>query len=157
MDLFTRLKRLPRQLRGKSPFQGSLDVTRLPIVETARVTRRYFRTPLRILDWVFQDDQDLKVLDTPGFPPILFIRDPELIRAITVETANHGAFDRDTLPTQGIARVVGGRNLLYAQGEIWRRHRVAAARPFGAGASLAPEVFHDMEMTIRRAVEPQLE
>src|SRR5262249_1085861 len=146
----------PGQFLWQNPFLGSRKTHRLPILETALVTLRHFRTPLRILDHVFDDDHDLKYLDVPSFPPILFIRDPELIRIIAVETANHGAFDRDTLPTQGIARVVGGRNLLYAQGELWRKHRAAAARPFGTGAVQTPDVFHDMEDAIRRAVEPQL-
>src|SRR5262245_27576855 len=157
MDLLTRLKRLPGQLLGGPPFRGSLKVERLPVFATALSTFRHFRTPLKILDNVFQGDHDLKYLDVPGFPPILFVRDPELIRTITVETANQGNFDRDTLPTQGIARVVGGSNLLFAQGETWRKHRVAAARPFGATAVLAPEVYGEMESAVRRAVEPRLE
>lgn len=157
MDLLTRLRRLPGQLVRRNSFRGSLTVERLPLLAMGLTTVRHFRTPLRILDAVFRDDADLKYLDVPGFPPILFIRDPELIRTITVETANQGDFDRDTLPTQGIARVVGGSNLLYAQGDTWRRHRVAAARPFGAGAVLTPEVYHDMEIAVKRAVEPQLE
>src|SRR6188474_689461 len=114
LGLFTRHKRLPCQLLGESPFRGNYPAMRLSIFATALATARHFRTPLRILDHVFLDDEDVKYLDVPGFPPILFVRDPELIRTITVETANNGAFDRDTLPTQGIARVVGGRNLLFA-------------------------------------------
>jgi cytochrome P450 len=157
MNLLTRLKNLPRQLQGRNPFTGTLKVERLPLLDTALVTLRNFRTPLHILDFVFQDDGDLKYLDVPGFPPLLFLRDPELIRLITVETANEGDFDRDTLPTQGIGRVVGKENLLYAQGETWRRHKGAVARPFGTRAVQTPEVFHDLEKTIRKAVEPQLE
>src|SRR5262245_4241822 len=114
MTLLARLKRLPGQLLGRSPFRGALKVERLLILSTAFLTMRNFRTPLRILDAVFNDDRDLKYLDVPGFPPILFIRDPEIIRTIAVETANQGDFDRDTLPTQGIARTVGGGNLLYS-------------------------------------------
>ena len=148
---------MPHQLLGESPFRGTYPVERLSVVATALATARHFRTPLRILDHVFRGDQDLKYLDVPGFPPILFVRDPDLIRTIAVETANEGAFDRDTLPTQGIARVVGGGNLLFAQGEVWRKHRAAAARPFGMGAVQTPEVFHGMEMLIKQAVEPQIE
>src|SRR5215208_3204769 len=136
MGLLTRLMRLPGQLLWQNPFPGTRRTHRLPVLKTALVTLRYFRTPIRILDYVFADndgaDDDLKYLDVPGFPPILFVRDPELIRTITVETANQGAFDRDTLPTQGIARVVGGSNLLFAQGEVWKKHRAAAAKVFGA-------------------------
>src|SRR5262245_47766468 len=130
MNFLTRLKRLPGQLVGRNPFSGSLAVERLPLLLTGLTTVRHFRTPLKILDYVFRGDGDLKYVDVPGFPPILFVRDPELIRTITVETANKGNFDRDTLPTQGIARVVGGSNLLYSQGDTWKRHRVAASRPF---------------------------
>src|SRR4051812_41714529 len=108
MGVLTRLLRLPRQFLGESPFRGTYPVTRLPTFTTALVTARHFRTPLSILDHVFRNDQDVAYLDVPGFPPILFVRDPEMIRTIAVETANRGAFDRDTLPTQGIARVVGG-------------------------------------------------
>ena len=157
MGLLTRLKRLPGQILGRNPFKGSLRVERLPVLWTALTTFRHFRTPLKILDYVFQGDADVKYLDVPGFPPFLFVRDPELIRTITVETANQGNFDRDTLPTQGIARVVGGSNLLFAQGETWRRHRAAAARPFGATAVLAPDVYREMETAVRRAVEPRLD
>src|SRR5262245_38251826 len=115
MRLVQRLKQIPGQLFGRNPFAGTLPVRRLPLVRTGLVTARHFRSPLKILDFVFRDDGDLKYLEVPGFPPILFVRDPELIRKITVETALDGAFDRDTLPTQGIGRVVGPDNLLYSQ------------------------------------------
>lgn len=129
---------------------------RLDFLPTAFCALRNFRTPLRILDRVFFDDVDLKYLDVPGFPPILFVRDPDLIRRIAVETANGGDFDRDTLPTQGIGRVVGKQNLLYAQGEIWQRHKAAAVRPLGTRAVQTPEVFHNLERNIKRVVEPHL-
>jgi len=157
MRLFERLQRIPAQLRGRSPFAGTLPIERLPLIRTGLVTARNCRTPLRILDFVFQDDGDLKYLDVTGFPPILFVRNPELIRKITVETALDGAFDRDTLPTQGIGRVVGKENLLYSQGEVWRKHKGAVVRPLGTIAVQTEEVFHDLEKTIRKAVEPQLE
>jgi len=80
MSLITRLKRLPRQLLGENPFSGTLKVERLPLIATALATARHFRIPLRILDFVFQGDGDFKYLDVPGFPPILFVRDPEAIR-----------------------------------------------------------------------------
>lgn len=130
---------------------------RLPILETIRVTARSFRNPLKILDYVFQDDQDLKYFDLPGFTPILFIRDPEMIRQITLETANGGDFDRDTLPTQGIGRVVGKNNLLYAQGELWQRHKSGIVRVLGTKAVQTYDVFHNLENTIKTALEPQLE
>ena len=157
MNLLTRLKRLPAQLQGRNPFGGTLRVERLPLGEMGWRTARHFRTPLRILDRVFQGEGDLKYLDVPGFPPLLFLRDPELIRLITMETALDGDFDRDTLPTQGIGRVVGAENLLYSQGETWRKHKGAVARPFGTRAVQTPEVFHDLEKTLKQAVEPQLE
>jgi len=116
MSILRRIKYLPSQILRKNPFSGSMKVVRLTVLETVRVTARFFRNPLKILDYVFQDDQDLKFFDLPGFNPILFIRDPEMIRQITLETANGGDFDRDTLPTQGIGRVVGKNSLLYATG-----------------------------------------
>jgi cytochrome P450 len=157
MSLLARLKRLPAQLVGDSPFSGTLRAERLPTLATALAAARHCRTPLRILDHVFRDGGDLKYLDVPGFPAVLFVRDPDLIRAVTVDTANRGDFDRDTLPTQGIARVVGGTNLLFARGEAWRKHRAAAARVFGAGTFQTPELYRDMEQAIRRAAEPQVE
>jgi cytochrome P450 len=120
-------------------------------------TARSFRTPLAILDRAFAADRDLCYLDVPAFPPILFVRDPVLIREICVETANKGDFDRDTLPTQGIGRVVGQENLLYAQGETWQRHKGAAVRPLGTRAVQTEAVFHDLEATIKRALHPQIE
>lgn len=123
----------------------------------ARLTLANFRTPLKILDAVFRDGEDLKFLDVPGFPPILFLRDPELIREITVETSNNGDFERDTLPTQGIGRVVGSQNLLYLQGADWKEHKAAAVRPLGTRAVQTVEVFHDLEQTIYRVTDARLE
>jgi cytochrome P450 len=157
MGLLTRLRRLPGQLGGTNPFPGTLRARPVPLLDTGFATLRHFRTPLRILDFVFRDGGHLKYLDVPGFPPILFVRDPEVVRQVALRTANQGDFDRDTLPTQGIARVVGGRNLLYAQGEVWKRHRTAAAPPFGAGAVRSAGVFHDIERAVRAAAEPALE
>lgn len=152
-----RWRRLPGQLRGSHPFGGTLPVHRLPLWSTGIATARHFRTPLAILDRVFSGPDDLYYLDVPGFAPILFLREPTLIREICLATANDGDFDRDTLPTQGIGRVVGTENLLYAQGEVWQRHKGAAVRPLGTRAVQTEAVFHDLEATIKRAVHPQLE
>ena len=157
MGVTQRIRRLPAQLARRNPFSGSLDVAPLALFSLARLTARNFRTPLQILEGVFEDDRDLKYVDVPGFPPILFVRDPEVIREITSGTALKGDFDRDTLPTQGIGRVVGTENLLYSQGETWRVHKGAVARPFGAQAVQVPEVFQGIEDLVTRAVEPQLE
>ena len=152
-----RLARLPGQLIGQSPFTGTLPAQRLPIFRTGLLTLRHYRTPLKILDAVFEGEGDLKYLDVPGFSPILFVRDPEMIREITVATANKGDFDRDTMPTQGIGRVVGTENLLYAQGETWKKHKGAVARPFGTQAVQTPEVFNDLERALRESVAPHLQ
>ena len=157
MRLLQRLNRVPGQLLGRNPFTGTLPVQRLSLPGSAFATIRNFRTPLQILDFVFRNDGDLKYLDVPGFPPFLFVRNPELIRKIAVETANNGDSDRDTLPTQGIGGVVGKENLLYSQGEVWRKHKGAVVRPLGTIAVQTAEVFHDLEKTIKQAVEPQLE
>ena len=146
MGLLQRVARLPGQFVGRSPFGGTRTVHRLPIWKTGWRTVRNFRTPLEILESVFADGEDLKYLDVPFCTPILFLRDPELIREITVETAMDGDFDRDTLPTQGIGRVVGKENLLYSQGETWRRHKGAVVKPFGTRAVQTPEVFKDLEI-----------
>ena len=46
---------------------------------------------------------------------------------------------------------------MFAQGEVWKKHRAAAARVFGASHFQDTAVYHDMEMAIKRAVEPQIE
>ena len=48
-------------------------------------------------------------------------RDPGIIKAILFDTGDKpGLFDRDTLPTDSIARLAGTDTMLYANGEFWR-------------------------------------
>ena len=69
-----------------------------------------------------------RYLEVPGFAPVLVTRDPAIIRAITTETGDGpGQFDRDTLPSTGIARATGPDTLLYANGPFWKKQRKLAA------------------------------
>ena len=85
--MLSRLRRLPGQLLRRNPFGGTLGVKPLSLWQLGAVTARNFRTPLEILNFVFEDDWDLRYADVPGFPPFLFVRDQELIREITSKTA----------------------------------------------------------------------
>jgi cytochrome P450 len=86
----------------------------------------------------------------PGFAPVFVTRDPAVIRAITVETGDRaGQFDRDSLPSSGIARATGKDSLLYTNGSLWRRQRRVAASPFGKTTLFQPELFHEFAETFR--------
>ena len=83
--------------------------------------------------------------------------DPVLIRAITTDTGDReGQFDRDTLPSTGIARATGPDTLLYANGPLWRTQRKLAASPFGKTTLFQPEVFHEFAASFRETVRARL-
>lgn len=143
---FRRLANLPRQLCGRSPFEGDIRPSRVPLFPpgSGRPALPFphpwnYREPLRILDAYFwRADEETgsgrhnRYLEVPGFPPVLVTRDPGLIRAITTNTGDReGQFDRDTLPSTGIARATGKDTLLFSNGPAWRRQRKLAASPFG--------------------------
>ncbi len=123
-----------------------------------------YREPLRILDTYFFGADAFdgparhnRYLDFPGFPPVLVTRDPAVIRAICSETGDQpGQFDRDTLPSAGIARATGKDTLLYSNGAIWRRQRKLAAPPFGKTTLFQPERFHEFEATFRQTIQKRL-
>lgn len=167
-----RLKRLPRQLLRISPFTGSIQPARVPLFSlgSKRPSLPFphpwnYREPLRILEtyfWNADDDagsgRHTRYLEVPGFAPVLVTRDPRVIRAISTETgAKPGQFDRDTLPSSGIARATGADTLLYANGETWKRQKQLAAPPFARSTLFQPEQFHGFETSFRRTVAQRLD
>ncbi len=99
-----------------------------------------------------------RYLEVPGFAPILVSRDPGIIRAITTETGDgSGQFDRDTLPSTGIARATGKDTLLFANGAFWRTQRKLAAPPFGKTTLFQPEMFNEFAETFRNTVMLRLD
>ena len=72
-----------------------------------------------------------RYLEVPGFAPVLVTRDPQVIRAIAAETGDRpGEFDRDTMPSVGIARATGEDTLLFANGPTWKRQKKLSTPPF---------------------------
>jgi cytochrome P450 len=168
---FRRVERLPRQLLRISPFDGDITPGRVPLLSpfSRRPTLPFphpwnYDQPIRILDTYFWGADSTtgsarhnRYLEVPGFPPVLVTRDPALIRAITTETGDRtGQFDRDTLPSTGIARATGPDTLLYGNGAMWRTQRKLAAPPFGKTTLFQPERFHEFEETFRQTVRLRL-
>lgn len=167
-----RLQRLPAQLLNVNPFGGNCRPVRVPLLLAAagRPTLPFphpwnYSEPIRILETYFwKADNDPRpgrhnrYLDIPGFPPVLVTRDPGVIRAILTATGDQdGQFDRDTLPSTGIARATGSDTLLFSNGPLWRQQRKAAAAPFGKTALFQPERFHEFAETVRGIVHERLE
>ncbi len=148
-DLGERLRRLPGQLRSQNPFSGDIGVERLPLFKSIVATVRNIRNPLGIIDRAFASGTDYACIDIPGFSPVLYVRDPEMIKEILTQTGIHKGFERDGLETNGIGRIVGDENLLRAQGEEWKIHKQALAKPLGMGAVGTPEMYAEMEAIIR--------
>lgn len=169
---FRKVEQLPRQMVRISPFSGDILPGRVPLIclNSGRPTLPFphpwnYDQPLRILETYFWNaDQEHgsarhnRYLEVPGFAPMLVSRDPAVIRAVTTETGDGaGQFDRDTLPSTGIARATGPDSLLYANGAIWRRQRKLAASPFGKTTLFQPEKFHEFEQTFRTTIGQRLE
>jgi cytochrome P450 len=169
---YRRLERLPGQLFGANPFEGDIAPTRVRVFQRAagRPSLPFphpwnYDEPLRILEtyfWGADDEQGPgrhnRYLNFPGFSPVLVTRDPGVIRAITTDTGDRaGQFDRDTLPSTGIARATGKDTLLFANGPFWRKQRKLAASPFGKTTLFQPERFHEFAETFRNTVRQRLE
>ncbi|TWT55501.1 cytochrome P450 [Allorhodopirellula solitaria] len=167
-----RLCRIPGQMLGTNPFEGDCRPTRVPILFGSRSRPAFpfphrwnYQRPIAILETYFHDADDAegagkhnRYMDAPGFPPVLVTRDPGVIRAILTATGDRdGQFDRDTLPSAGIARATGSDTLLFANGPFWRRQRKAAAAPFGKTALFQPEVFRGFAQTLSKTVGHRLE
>ncbi|MDA0834271.1 MAG: cytochrome P450 [Planctomycetota bacterium] len=166
------LTRLPGQLLGRYPFAGDIEVGRVPLFApgSGRPTVPFphpwnYDRPIRLLDTFFWKADDVlgtarhnRYLDVPGFAPVLVTRDPRIIRAVTTDTGDkEGQFDRDTLPSVGIARATGKDTLLFANGAIWRRQRKLAAPPFGKTTLFQPEQFLEFAETFRHTVRTRLD
>jgi cytochrome P450 len=169
---FRRMERLPQQLLGVSPFAGDIRPTRVPLLQpgSGRPALPFphpwnYAEPIRILETYFWgadaeegSGRHHRYLDVPGFAPVLVTRDPRVIRAITTETGDQeGQFDRDTLPSVGIARATGKDTLLFANGPRWRMQKKLAAPSFGKTTLFQPEQFHEFAATFRRTVRRRLE
>jgi len=166
----TLFRRLKRQCRRQSPFDGTYLPSRVKLFARGRPSLPFphfwnYKEPLRILDTYFhevdsKDEAGLhnRYLDVFGFPPVLVTRDKDIIKAILFETGDKpGQFDRDTAPTAGIARATGEDSLLYANGSVWREQKKLAAGPFGKSKLFQPEKFNEFEETFRNTVTQRLE
>lgn len=172
-SLSKRARRLMNQLARRSPFQGTIKPSRVPLFApfSGRPTLPFphpwnYREPLRILETFFHGADCLsdrgarhnRYLDVPGFAPVLVTRDPAVIRAISMATGDKsGQFDRDTMPTAGIARATGDRTLLYANGAVWRAQKQMVAPPFSRSTLFQPEIFGEFAATFRRVAIERLE
>jgi cytochrome P450 len=169
---YRRLGRLPAQFIHRNPFRGDCLPSRVPLfcLGGNRPTVPFphpwnYAEPLRILEAYFCEAEreqgsgrHNRYLDVPGFSPVLVTRDPGIIRAITTATGDQpGQFDRDTLPSTGIARATGKDTLLYSNGAIWRRQRKLAASPFGKTTLFQPEKFQEFAETFRATVSKRLD
>lgn len=167
-----RLLRLPSQLLRLNPFAGECRPTRVPLFQpwSGRPSLPFphpwnYDQPIRILEtyfWNADHEQGSgrhnRYLEVPGFGPVLVTRDPGVIRAITTETGDRdGQFDRDTLPSTGIARATGKDTLLFSNGALWRRQRKLAASSFGKTTLFQPEMFHEFAETFRGTVLQRLD
>lgn len=164
------LKRLLLQLTRANPFGGDCLPSRVPVLfQSGRPCLPFphpwnYQSPIEILATYFHGADDEagagrhnRYLDIPGFPPVLVTRDPGVIRAILTATGDRdGQFDRDPLPSAGIARATGEDTLLFGNGSAWRRQRKASASPFGKTALFQVEVFSEFEQTFRTTVRERL-
>jgi cytochrome P450 len=164
------LTRIPKQLFGVNPFAGDCLPARTPLLfDSGRPTTPFphpwnYQRPLDILDAYFwRADEETgaarhnRYLDVPGFPPVLVTRDPGVIRAILTATGDReGQFDRDTLPSAGIARATGNDTLLFGNGSLWRRQRKVSASPFGKTSLFQVDVFLEFEETFRKTARRRL-
>jgi cytochrome P450 len=166
------IRRLRRQLMGVSPFGGDVRPTRVRILSrgSGRPTLPFphpwnYAEPIRILDTYFAGadgeqggGRHNRYLDVPGFAPVLVTRDPQVIRAVATDTGDRpGQFDRDTLPSVGIARATGEDSLLYANGATWKRQKKLSTPPFARTTLFQPEQFHEFADTFRQTVRQRLD
>jgi cytochrome P450 len=166
----TMLARFFQQLLGRNPFSGATQPGRVPLLfQSGRRCLPFphpwnYRQPLTILDAYFHgadEEQGFarhnRYLDVPGFPPVLVTRDPAVIRAILTATGDReGQFDRDTLPSTGIARATGEDTLLFGNGGLWRRHRKVSASPFGKTSLFQVEIFAEFEERFRKTARQRV-
>lgn len=172
IPLARRLVRLPGQLLGKSPFAGTIAPRRVPLLapRSDRPSlpfphRWNYKEPLRILETFFWNaDADEgsarhnRYLEVPGFAPILVTRDPQVIRAISADTGDKpGQFDRDTMPSVGIARATGRDSLLFANGALWKSQKKLATPPFARTTLFQPDQFREFAAGFRQTALRRLD
>jgi cytochrome P450 len=169
----TWMQRVWRQVRGKSPFEGTIVPGRVALFApfAGRPSLPFphpwnYQEPLVILDTFFHGaDKEAshgarhnRYLDVPGFMPVLITRDPAIIKAISAATGDKpGQFDRDTLPIGGIARATGKRTLIASNGAEWRAQKQTVAPPFAKSTLFQPEIFEEFEKTFRATASQRLE
>jgi cytochrome P450 len=166
------IARLPGQLVGRNPFDGDSKPSRVKLFQpgAGRPSVPFphpwnYTRPLKILETFFWQADRLegpasnnRYLDIPGRAPIMVSRDPGIIRAILHATGDGpGKFDRDTLPSGGIARATGEDSLLYANGPLWKVHRKLAAPSFNKSKLFQPERFQEFEETFRDTIRLRLD
>ncbi len=170
--LARRFRRMSEQFRGISPFQGDIKPTRVPLFAfgSGRPTMPFphpwnYKRPLDLLRTFFWgaeaeegSGRDNRYLEVPWFAPVYVSRDYGVIKVITHETGDKpGEFDRDTLPTDGIARATGEDTLLYSNGPFWREQKRLAAAPFGKTTLFQPEQFHEFATTFKQTAFERLQ
>jgi len=161
--------RMLEQIRGINPFEGDCRPSRVPLFGRGRPSLPFphpwnYKHPIRIFESFFWDAgketgsaRHNRYLYVAGLPPVLMTREPAVIKAILLATGDQPSqFDRDTLPTAGIARATGKDSLLYANGAVWRRQKKLAAKPFSRGTLFQPEEFHGFERTFRKTIVERL-
>ena len=171
VSFFQRFRRVVQQFFGINPFGGDCRPSRVKLFHpgSGRPSLPFphpwnYSQPLQILEtffWNADKEQGSarhnRYLSVPGFSPVLVTRDPGIIRAILSATGHRtGQFDRDTLPSQGIARATGEDTLLFANGPLWRRQRKLAAPPFGKTTLFQPERFQEFEETFRNTIQQRI-
>ena len=163
-------RRLLRQIKGVNPFDGDCLPARVRLLGFGRPSLPFphpwnYREPIRILATFFcgaeqetGNGKHNRYLDVPGLSHVLVTREPAIIRAVLSATGDKpGQFDRDTVPTAGIARATGEDTLLYANGPWWRFQKKLAAPPFNQSSLFQPEKFHEFERTFQKTVAERLE
>lgn len=163
-------KRFAQLIFGLNMFDGDSRPSRVTLFGSHRPSLPFphpwnYHQPIKILQTFFHDaDQEQgparhnRYLQVPGFAPVLVSRDPEMIRAILTATGDKpGQFDRDTLPSKGIARATGKDTLLYSNGSMWRIQRKLAAPSFGKSTLFHPERFQEFEHTFRETVSQRID
>jgi len=124
-----------------------------------------YKQPIQILETYFWDAENIdgagrhnRYLEVPWFSPVLVTRDPGVIRAISTATGDKcGQFDRDTLPSRGIARATGKDSLLYSNGPDWKRQKKLANPAFARTTLFQPERFSDFAESFRQTVVERLD
>ncbi len=170
--LARRLRRFGKYVQGISPFEGDIKPTRVPLIKfgSGRPTMPFphpwnYRRPLDLLSTFFWgadaeegSGRHNRYLEVPLLAdPVYVTRDYQVIKVVTHETGDKpGEFDRDTLPTDGIARATGSDTLLYANGPFWREQKRLAAAPFGKTTLFQPEQFHEFAATFRQTAVERL-